>query len=61
MVVWATDNEEHTIKNEFQPIVGRVNGIAWDATSSRLATVGEGREKLRFLFCNVFVWGRGVG
>lgn len=51
VLVWAVDNEEHTVKHELQPLNGRINGIAWDSMNSRLAIVGEGREKLRALPC----------
>lgn len=47
--IWDTTQEEHIVKNEYQP-VGSINDIAWDFESKRIAVAGDGREK----FCHVF-------
>ncbi|KAJ8317218.1 hypothetical protein KUTeg_005122 [Tegillarca granosa] len=44
VIIWDTTQEEHIIKNEFQP-VGCINDIAWDFESKRIAVAGDGREK----------------
>lgn len=43
--IWDTVNEEHILKNEYQPISGEIKDIAWSPDSQRLVVVGNGRER----------------
>jgi WD40 repeat protein len=53
--IWDTTQKEHILKNEYQPIAGKIKDIAWDPESKRIAICGEGREK----FGHVFLWDTG--
>lgn len=42
--IWATNNEDKTLKLEARPVTGAVRDIAWSPDSLRVAVVGEGKE-----------------
>lgn len=48
--IWDTVNQEHILKNEFQPISGPIKDLAWSSDNQRLVVVGEGREKFGHVF-----------
>lgn len=48
--IWDTVNQEHILKNEFQPISGPIKDIAWSPDSQRIVVVGEGRERFGHVF-----------
>lgn len=48
--IWDTVNAEHVLKNEYQPISGPVNDLAWSSDNQRIVCVGEGREKFGHVF-----------
>lgn len=48
--IWDTVNQEHILKNEFQPISGPIKDIGWSADSQRIVVVGEGRERFGHVF-----------
>jgi WD40 repeat protein len=43
-------NQEHILKNEFQPFGGPIKDLSWSPDSQRIAVVGEGREKYGHVF-----------
>ncbi|OQR67127.1 actin-interacting protein 1-like [Tropilaelaps mercedesae] len=43
--IWDTVNEEHVLKNEFQPFIGNIKDLAWSPDNQRIVVVGEGRER----------------
>ncbi|XP_064199929.1 WD repeat-containing protein 1 [Anguilla rostrata] len=53
--IWDTTQKEHLLKYEYQPISGAIKDIAWSGDNSRIAVVGQGREK----FASVFLWDSG--
>lgn len=48
--IWDTVNQEHILKNEFQPISGPIKDLAWSSDNQRIVVVGEGREKFGHVF-----------
>ncbi|KAG8240446.1 hypothetical protein J437_LFUL003160 [Ladona fulva] len=48
--IWDTVNQEHLMKNEFQPIGGPIKDISWSPDSQRMVVVGEGRERFGHVF-----------
>ncbi|XP_077544094.1 actin-interacting protein 1 flr [Haemaphysalis longicornis] len=48
--IWDTVQQEHILKNEFQPFVGIVKDLAWSPDSQRIMAVGEGRERFGHVF-----------
>jgi len=50
--IWATNNEDLTLKLETRPITGQVKDIAWCPESKRVVVVGDGSERfaLPFMF-----------
>lgn len=42
--IWATNNDDKTLKLEARPVTGAVRDIAWSPDSLRVAVVGEGKE-----------------
>eukprot|EP00761_Pharyngomonas_kirbyi_P012572 gb/GECH01012599.1/.p1 GENE.gb/GECH01012599.1/~~gb/GECH01012599.1/.p1 ORF type:complete len:607 (+),score=133.53 gb/GECH01012599.1/:1-1821(+) len=53
--IWATDNEDKTLKLEIRPLSGAVRDIAWSDDSKRVVAVGEGKET----FAHAFLWDSG--
>ena len=43
--IWATNNEDLTLKLETRPITGQVKDIAWCPESKRVVAVGDGSER----------------
>uniref|UniRef100_A0A183A422 WD_REPEATS_REGION domain-containing protein n=1 Tax=Echinostoma caproni TaxID=27848 RepID=A0A183A422_9TREM len=41
--IWDTVNEEHILKNEFQPFVGPVCDLAWTSDNQRIIVGGTGQ------------------
>jgi len=48
--IWDTVNQEHILKNEFQPFGGPVRDLSWSPDNQRIAVGGEGREKFAHVF-----------
>lgn len=48
--IWATNNEDLTLKLETRPITGRVKDIAWCPESKRIVAVGDGSERFALPF-----------
>ena len=53
--IWDTTQKEHPLKLELKVLSGPVYDIAWTGDSQRICVVGEGREKLGY----VFMWDAG--
>lgn len=43
--IWDTTQQEHILKNEFQPFAGTIKDLAWSNDNQRIVVVGEGRER----------------
>ncbi|XP_076316944.1 actin-interacting protein 1-like isoform X2 [Tachypleus tridentatus] len=43
--IWDTSQNQHWLKNEFQPIVGEVKDLAWSYDSERIVVVGKGKKR----------------
>eukprot|EP00667_Euglena_gracilis_P005100 EG_transcript_5130 len=48
--IWATNNEDLTLKLETRPITGPVKDIAWCGESKRVVVVGDGSERFALPF-----------
>ncbi|KAI1306093.1 Actin-interacting protein 1 [Halotydeus destructor] len=48
--IWDTTQQEHLLKNEYQPFAGTVKDLSWSADNQRIVAVGEGREKFAHVF-----------
>eukprot|EP01006_Ploeotia_vitrea_P029137 TRINITY_DN61719_c0_g1_i1.p1 TRINITY_DN61719_c0_g1~~TRINITY_DN61719_c0_g1_i1.p1 ORF type:complete len:613 (+),score=92.04 TRINITY_DN61719_c0_g1_i1:38-1840(+) len=48
--IWATNNEDLTLKLELQPFSGPVMDLAWSPDSERMVVVGEGNERHAMAF-----------
>ncbi|KAA0184729.1 WD repeat-containing protein 1 [Fasciolopsis buskii] len=50
--IWDTVNEEHILKNEFQPFSGPICDLAWTSDNQRIIVGGTGQAKqvLQFFF-----------
>ncbi|KAH3665844.1 hypothetical protein OGAPHI_004032 [Ogataea philodendri] len=48
--VWDCVGEDLIVKGDYQIISGRINDIAWDADSSRVIAVGDGRDRYGHCF-----------
>eukprot|EP00993_Chasmostoma_nieuportense_P006562 NODE_719_length_1920_cov_94.894032_g667_i0.p1 GENE.NODE_719_length_1920_cov_94.894032_g667_i0~~NODE_719_length_1920_cov_94.894032_g667_i0.p1 ORF type:complete len:608 (+),score=143.56 NODE_719_length_1920_cov_94.894032_g667_i0:44-1825(+) len=57
--IWATNNEDLTLKLETRPVTGPVRDIAWSPDSQRVVVVGDSKE--RFVSAFLFDTGATVG
>ncbi|KAG7804405.1 hypothetical protein KL944_000151 [Ogataea haglerorum] len=48
--VWDCVSDELIVKGDYSVISGRINDLAWDADSSRIIAVGDGRERYGHCF-----------
>jgi len=48
--IWACDNEDKILKNEFPIIAGKILDVAWSPDSKRIVAVGDGRGKYGRVF-----------
>ncbi|ODV83769.1 hypothetical protein CANARDRAFT_9332 [[Candida] arabinofermentans NRRL YB-2248] len=48
--IWDCVGEDLIVKGEYQIINGRINDIAWDADSTRVIAVGNGKERYGHCF-----------
>lgn len=53
--IWDCVGEDLILKGEYSVISGRINDIAWDADSSRIIAVGDGKER----YGHCFTWDSG--
>jgi len=53
--IWATDNEDKTLKLEVRLITGKVNDLSWSPDSNKIIVVGEGKDS----YAAVFSWDTG--